>query len=368
MEKRTIVAFGNFDLEGARSWVIRTGLQEADWQIALCRTDARGLLKKYRDLLLLWRECRAQASAIYVVFLGHYLMPLAWLLGKRAGIPVIFDAFLSLHETEVHDRRRVSRWSPKAWILWMTDWLSCRLADVVLLDTEEDKNFFVKTYGVDAKKILVLPVGARTDLFTPAVGETGQRQPSMAAPTKLEIFRVEFHGTYIPLQGAEVILAAAQELQKRGEAVQFTLVGTQMERALMPRAAEWGLRNVRFSKSVPLERIPGFIHDADVCLGIFGVTAKAARVIPNKAYEVLACGKPLITARTPAAERVFADCNNALLCTPGDAVALADAILLLKNDPALRAHIAKNGLALSRAQFQPRTIIIPLLDWLSRRR
>ena len=226
MSQGTVVAFGSFDLEGARSWVIRTGLQEHGYRVALCRTEVRGLFGKYRDLWRRWKECSASASAIYVVFLGHYLMPLAWWLSRHRNIPVIFDAFLSLYDTEVHDRARVSRFSPRAWILWCTDWLSCRLATVVLLDTDEHKEYFVRKYGIDGRKILVVPVGCRTDLFHP--------EPRSEPHHQTVPFRVEFHGTYIPLQGTEIILAAARELQERGEQVQFTLVGTQTERALRP--------------------------------------------------------------------------------------------------------------------------------------
>ncbi len=357
MPPRTIIAFGHFDLDGARSWVIRTGLAEAGYHIRLCRTEAPGLLGKYRDLLRRWKDASQNAAAIYVVFLGHYLMPLAWWLGKRAGIPVVFDAFISLHDTEVSDRARVSRWSPRAWILWMADWISCALADVILLDTEEHKRYFTVRYGVRPEKILVLPVGCRSDLFLPAPASpsAGPRGP----------FCVEFHGTYIPLQGIDVILAAARRLQEQKENVSFTLVGRgQLYGKMIAYAAKWNLQNVSFSPSVPIQQLPPFIQAADICLGIFGTTPKAGRVIPNKAYEVISCGKPLITARTAAAERVFRDREDAFLIPAGDPAALADAILQLKSDRDLRQRIAEGGLALSRRRFMPQQITGGLAQWL----
>ena len=365
MPNSTIIAFGNYDLDGARSWVIRTGLQESGYDVALCRTEVLGLFGKYRDLWKRWNSA-LQASqspvvAIYVVFLGHYLMPLAWFLGKRAKTPVIFDALVSLYDTEVGDRKRVSRFSPYAWVLWMTDWIGFRLADVILADTEEHKEFFVKSFGVDPKKILVIPVGCRSDLFRPSSTSLGAGSRSSD-----QVFKIEFHGTYIPLQGTDIILTAARELQKRNENVQFTLVGTQMERALKPVADEWGLTNVRFHHSVPIIQLPQFIQDADACLGVFGATAKADRVIPNKAYEVIACGKPLITGNTMAARRVFTDRENVLLCRVGDAADLVDKILLLKNDAALRSKIAEGGLVLSKERLQPVNSVAALLEWLHR--
>ncbi|TSC59220.1 MAG: group 1 glycosyl transferase [Candidatus Peregrinibacteria bacterium Greene0416_19] len=364
---KRIVAFGHFDLEGARSWVIRTGLGERGCEVTLCRTEAEGLFAKYTDLGRRWNAMPAKPDAIYVPFLGHYLMLLAWRLGRREGIPVILDAFLSLYDTEVHDRKRVSRWSPHAWFLWFTDWLACHLATVVLLDTEEHKRYFVDTFGLTPEKILVLPIGCRTDLFLPLPprgrgpgggGWDNQKQEQTQ-------FTIRFHGTFIPLQGIDTILLAAKELQDRGENVTFELAGKGQTYPAMRRLAdELGLRNVQFLGTLTMTELPAFVNGADICLGIFGASGKAARVIPNKAYEVIACGRPLVTGRTPASERVFRHGQDSFLVTSGDPHALAEAILTLRNDEQLRKKIGEGGLRLSQAQFQPRTIVASLTEWL----
>jgi glycosyltransferase involved in cell wall biosynthesis len=83
---------------------------------------------------------------------------------------------------------------------------------------------------------------------------------------------------------------------------------------------------------------------AGVALGIFGTSSKAARVIPNKAFQALACGTPLVTADTPAARELLTDGKDAVLVPPGDPAALADALRRLATDDDLRTGIGLAGL------------------------
>ncbi|ALM10248.1 MAG: group 1 glycosyl transferase [Candidatus Peribacter riflensis] len=350
---KTVCAFGYFDLEGQRSWVIRKGLEESGCTVSLCRTDARGFWPKVCDLRRKWKSLDGATDALYVVFPGHYLMPLAWWLARRKSIPVILDVFISLYETEVEDRARISGWHPKAWMLWLIDWMACALANVILIDTEEHRDFFVRRYRIPREKFLVIPVGCRTDIFTPraALQEQGS-------------FLVRFHGSFIPLHGIEVILGAAREL--KDDDVMFELAGKGQTLRVMQEGAE-GIANVRFAGMKTLGEIPDFIAGADACLGIFGTGAKARRVVPTKAFEIIAMGKPLLTARTPASERIFRDRASALLTTPGDAHDLAEKIRELKTNSHLADLIAQNGRALFLAQFQPRTVVEPLMAWLRSR-
>jgi glycosyltransferase involved in cell wall biosynthesis len=80
-------------------------------------------------------------------------------------------------------------------------------------------------------------------------------------------------------------------------------------------------------------------------LGIFGRSAKAARVIPNKAFQALACGTPLVTSETPAAQELLRDGESALLVPPGDPYALATALRRLAADEELARRLSIGGLA-----------------------
>jgi glycosyltransferase involved in cell wall biosynthesis len=68
-------------------------------------------------------------------------------------------------------------------------------------------------------------------------------------------------------------------------------------------------------------------------------------VIPNKAFQALACGTPLITADTPAARELLVQDESALLVPPGDPEALAEAIRRLVDDTELARRIGAGGRA-----------------------
>ena len=66
-------------------------------------------------------------------------------------------------------------------------------------------------------------------------------------------------------------------------------------------------------------------------------------MIPNKAFQALACGTPLVTADTPAAAELLVDGRSALLVPAGDPEALAAAVRRLAGDAALARRIGDGG-------------------------
>jgi glycosyltransferase involved in cell wall biosynthesis len=92
------------------------------------------------------------------------------------------------------------------------------------------------------------------------------------------------------------------------------------------------------------------LHRAGCALGIFGTTPKARRVIPNKAFQALACGTPLIASDTPAARELLVDGESALLVPPGDPAALTEAVRHLSDDPELARRLGAGGRASYQAQ------------------
>ena len=277
----------------------------------------RALRLAAAEAQLLTRRPRG-CDAFVVGYPGHFDLTAARHAAR--GRPVVFNPLVSLADTLVGDRGRFRPGSLAARALERVDRHAFRAADLVVADTDAHARFLGQLTGRD--DIAVCFVGAEDRLFTPGW------QPR-------EPFTALFVGKLIPLQGVETIVAAARAAPD----LRFRIVGSGQLGSLLADPPP----NVEHVAWVEYEQLPEEIRAAGCALGIFGTTAKAQRVIPNKAFQALACGTPLITADTPAARELLVHEESALLVPPGDAEALAGAIRRLAADAGLARKLGDGG-------------------------
>jgi len=263
---------------------------------------------------------RDRFDAVVVGYPGHFDVPRARrVAGKK---PLVFNPLVSLHETLVTDRERFRQGRFAAWVLRAVDRRALRLPNLVVADTEANADFLAELGEIPRERVRVCLVGAEDRLFHP-----GWRPD--------EPFRFLFVGKLIPLHGLETILEAARlapELQVR-------LIGSgQLDDVLEERP-----ENVEWVQWVNYEDLPTEYWGAGCALGIFGTSDKALRVIPNKAFQALACGTPLITADTRGARELLSNEDSALLVPPGDPAALAGAMRRVVADPDLARRLSSGG-------------------------
>jgi glycosyltransferase involved in cell wall biosynthesis len=334
----TVGHFGHFDPGYARNRILAKALRRAGASVIGIR-DRRRFLARTPRIARAGRN--AAPDVILVGFPGHSDVATARLVSLGRGTPVVFDALVSLWETNVLDRQAVPAHGLSAFRYRLTDRVACSLAHAILLDTDAHIAWFRATFGVPLVKLHRIWVGADDELMTPC-----------RAPRSDGRFTVFFYGRFIPLHGVEHILQAAEALQVRDREVRFVLCGTGQTFPAMHRlAASRRISNVEFLGPRPPPELRRLICDSDLCLGIFGTGAKARAVIPNKVFDALACGRPVVTADTPAAREALSHGQDVYLCRGGDPDALAEAITTLKADPEGRNRIAAAGHDLFRRRF-----------------
>jgi len=346
-----LIVFGAYDPRYPRNAVLRRGLAALGDEVVEVRAP-RHLKAWVRYPVLAFEAVRRvrldrTPTAFLVPEFCQKDVPLARLLARATRCPLIFDPLASRYETKILDWRRRAPGSLRAWWNFRIDLAAFGGRGLVLADTEAHRRFYVHGYGVPAERIAVLPVGYDDELFDP---DRAQNRGRAASPDRP--FTVLFCGSFLPLHGADAVVEAARIVAARGAGVRFRFVGSgQTFDAARDLAARHGLGNCDFAGWQPYARIPGEIAACDLALGIFGRTEKARRVVPHKVFQALGMGKPVITARTPAAEEFFRDGTDLRLCDEPYPETLAAAVLELRADPELRRRLGANGLRLARERF-----------------
>jgi glycosyltransferase involved in cell wall biosynthesis len=237
----------------------------------------------------------------------------------RHGLPVAFNAMVSLYEAFVEDRARFRPGSLAARALRTLDRRSFRAADLVIADTGANAEFMAALGSLE--RVEHVYIGAEDSLF----------KHTWTPP---EVFSALFVGKLIPLHGLELILDAATLVPD----IRFTVVGTGQEQHVLRTAPP----NVRHVPWIGYRDLPAAYANAGCALGIFGGGGKTDRVIPNKVFQALAVGAPVITADTRGVRELLTDQHNAVL-VERHPEALADAIRRLAEDPTLAREIGDAG-------------------------
>lgn len=342
-----ICFFGIYDPVYSRNNIILSGLKKAGVDVVECKADWRDP----RRYLKLWRSLHALKNQYDCVYVA-YPSPVATIVARLASRKVIIsDAFYSMYDAVVIDRKEIPFWHPRAIKLLLFDWLGVMLAHAVTVDTEEHKKYWSSWFGVNKNKIHALYLGFNDEIFYP-----------MPAIQK-DYFLVHFHGYYIPVQGVGKIIEAAR-LCADNPKIRFRLVGSGQDSEKVRKLAEqYSLNNIEFIGRVSLAELNAYMAEADVVLGIFGDTPKANRAIPNKVYEGLAVGKPVITMDTPAMREIFSD--SEIVLVKNDPISIAQAILKLSDDKKLLEQLSKSGYE-KVCQYKPMMIARSLIDIISK--
>jgi glycosyltransferase involved in cell wall biosynthesis len=355
--------WGTYDLSKPRNRILLRGLRECGVHVQECHESVWeavrdksviGSLRVAIHLLkamavyprLLARFLRAERPDLVVIgYLGQLDVILLAPVARLLHVPVVWDQFLSLYDTVVEDRAIVSARHPIAFLLYLWEWLACRFADCVLLDTRAHAAYVRRTFRLDENKVDSVWVGVEPDVFPP--GEVP------AVPDDARELRVLFYGQFIALHGVETIVHAARLLE--GERIRFSLIGTGQEEARIRRLiAEHPLPNLTWEPWVDYEHLVERIHAADVCLGIFGNSGKAERVIPNKIFQIVSARRPLVTRDSAAIREMFEGQPAGVWLVPGgDGPALAEQLRALSRD---RARLPAAPHAELAASISPRCI------------
>jgi glycosyltransferase involved in cell wall biosynthesis len=145
------------------------------------------------------------------------------------------------------------------------------------------------------------------------------------------------------LRGVQQVVEAIKLLSN--EKVELILLGD-----VLPASFEKKLRvlagpNVIFQGRVPFKEVNSYLNASDIGIINFLPAANHLEAMPNKIFEYMQAGLPIIASNFPLWKRIIEDAQCGLLVDPLDSSQIAAAIKELVNQPQLRR---KMGLAAAR--------------------
>lgn len=276
---QTVLWWSRSGRDYSRDRIVRHAFRELGWKIedfqpTLSQTaNLEATVRRISRPELVWVPCFRQRDV---------LAAQKW--AKKHKTPIVFDPLISCWDKEVFERRKFGESSFRARRLLKIESLMLRQSDMIVADTDAHAEMFSQAHRVQASRLAIIPVSAEEGLFA--------EQPAQATPNRP---RVLFYGSFIGLQGPQHIAQAARKMPE----VDWTFIGSGPLLSECSNIAR-NLSHVKFLPRVPYSELPKEIGNHDILLGIFGDSAKASRVIPNKVYQSLACGRPVVTRQSRA--------------------------------------------------------------------
>lgn len=198
---------------------------------------------------------------------------------------------------------------------------------VALGDTMAQR--LIEGKGAQPAKITVIHNWADTTAIVP----DGKQNPFASAHDLTARFVVLHAGNIGHAQNLDAVIEAASHLTARPDILILFIGDGNRKPALQEAVRARGLTNVRFLPFQPREHLRWTYATSDVCL----VSLKpglAGYIVPSKLYPILAAGRPYVAAVEPSSEvaALTTAHRSGVVTAPGDAAALASAIVALADD------------------------------------
>jgi glycosyltransferase involved in cell wall biosynthesis len=193
--------------------------------------------------------------------------------------------------------------------------------------------------GMDAEKFFYVPNGVSLNSAQPA----GRAPAAVADAVRPGVFTVGYVGTLGTANALETLIDAGRLLDPDEATIVIAGLGPESDR-LQARAA--GVPNVTFVGPIPKAQVSAALRLFDACyLGLARTPLWRFGVSPNKLYDYMAAGRPILFAAEAGNRPVDeADCGRTV--PPEDPAAVAEAIRSLAAcPPAERARLGANARA-----------------------
>jgi len=292
-------------------------------------------IRHYRSFIALLNLYRRERPGVAHHFTTNPII-YGSLAARAAHVPLVVNSLPGLGS--VFTSRRWDAAPLRAWIRTGLRVVLHRPNTWTTFENPTDLSLCVRWGIVPAGRALLMRgLGVDTNVFAPAPEPSG-------APVLL------FCGRMLWSKGVGDLVAAARMLRTRDLAARVVLAGRhdaehrdaigvrQLEAWTAEGIATWiGRRS----------DMPNVYAGAHVVV----LPTRYGEGIPRVLIEAAACARPIVASAVPGCHEIVRDGQNGLLVEPGNPVALADALVRLIGDGALRQSMGRRGREIAVAEF-----------------
>ena len=245
-------------------------------------------------------------------------------------------------------------------LIRLSNWLErflYRHADKIIVNSP---GFINHVEARGGKHVRLIPNGADPDMFDP--DSTGT---SFRLEHQLEgKFVVLYAGAHGMSNDLEVVLRAGRLLLPHTN-IAIVLLGSGKEKPhLMQLADEWKLTNVKFLPPLPKNKMGEALAGADACIAILKPIELYKTTYPNKVFDYMAAGRPVILAIDGVIREVVENAGAGVFVNPGDPQAMADAIISLAHSPELAPKMGQAGREAITKKYHRKLIAADFIDFI----
>ena len=299
------------------------------------------------------RAYRSKPDVVYYRWMDspHPLL-FARLVGAQCVCEVNGEPVPDWSETDRTLKRRLKH--------WLASFALSRCDRVVVL-TDGLRDLVVRRYRVAAERIAVLPSGTDTGLFIPQDAAACRRQIGLG----LDRDYIGFVGSFYRYQGLQCLLDAFAIIRRTRPSVHLLLVGDGEGALELKQQADRLALNpcITWAGRIPYQEVPTWIGAMTLCVAPF--RGDRGETSPVKIFDYLACGRPVIASAIPSVSATFLQEAGVALVPPDDPAALAQAVMVLLNDPDRQVRMASIGRRFVKQRFSWTHLTNRLREWLA---
>jgi glycosyltransferase involved in cell wall biosynthesis len=282
------------------------------------------------------RPAVVHAHELYTLFTG-------WLAARLSGAKLVYDSHELFVEKVIFNngafrvKRRIWQFIEKA--------LAPR-AELVISDSEGVAQEMKARYGIKS----IMPLLNCPALHNGAGAKSGKLRASLGVGPEIKI--ALYQGVVSPGRGLEQLIRGAKHLAPGILVAILGGTGHEYERKLKELAVQEGADSIVFMDRVPYDELLDYTAGADIgLLPIEEICLHYELCMPNKLFEYLMAGLPVLAPDNPWMREVVAKNAVGVLCDTGKPESVAGAINSIIGNPEKYAKMASNARRAAEEKF-----------------